>query len=201
MSVAVFHFSAALPSEVARFIGTFAWLGVDVFFVISGFVIPLSLHDRGYRPSHYPNFLLRRLLRLEPPYLVSIAMVILLEYLSSLAPGFRYRFEGDSPIGGERSQPASMRQWWARMDRLFPGFSFEVRDVVVSGPPWRMRIYTQLDFRKPMPDGTPYTNVVGATITTPAAGIAQWVDNGTLTGGVAPLSLPAGKRHYRIQAE
>mgnify|MGYP003596327543 CR=1 FL=1 len=80
--------------------------------------------------------------------------------LESLAPGFRYRFEGDSPIGGERTQAASMRQWWARMYRLFPGFSFAVRDVVVSGPPWRMRIYTQLDFRKPLPDGTPYTNVV-----------------------------------------
>jgi hypothetical protein len=35
-----------------------------------------------------------------------------------------------------------------------------VRDVVVSGPPWHTRIFTQLDFVKPLPDGTPYTNVV-----------------------------------------
>ena len=89
MSIAAFHFSVPLSSEAARFISTFAWLGVDAFFVISGFVIPLSLHGRGYRLGHYPNFMLRRLLRLEPPYLVSIAMVILLGYLSSLVPGFR----------------------------------------------------------------------------------------------------------------
>jgi len=89
ISVAAFHFSGPLSSEAAKFIGTYTWLGVDVFFVISGFVIPLSLHGRGYRPSHFPTFMLRRLLRLEPPYLASIAMVILLGYLSSLAPGFQ----------------------------------------------------------------------------------------------------------------
>ena len=89
ISVAAFHFSGPLSSEAAKFISTYTWLGVDVFFVISGFVIPLSLHGRGYRPSHFPTFMLRRLLRLEPPYLVSIAMVILLGYLSSLAPGFQ----------------------------------------------------------------------------------------------------------------
>jgi ketosteroid isomerase-like protein len=80
--------------------------------------------------------------------------------IESLAPGFRYRFEGDSPIGGERSSRESMQLWWERMYRLFPGLSFVVRDVVVSGAPWHTRIYTQLDFVKPLPDGTPYMNVV-----------------------------------------
>jgi hypothetical protein len=54
----------------------------------SGFVIPLSLHGPGHQLCHFPNFMLRRLLRFEPPYLASIAMVIVLGYLSSLAPGF-----------------------------------------------------------------------------------------------------------------
>lgn len=80
--------------------------------------------------------------------------------LDSLAADFRYRFEGDSAIGGVRTTRASMEQWWQRMDRLFPGFRFVVRDVVVSGLPWHTRIYTQLDFVKPLPDGTPYVNVV-----------------------------------------
>ncbi len=80
--------------------------------------------------------------------------------VGSLAPRFRYRFEGDSPIGGVRSTQEAMRAWWQRMYRLFPGLRFVVRDVVVSGPPWHTRIYTQLDFVKPLPDGTPYTNVV-----------------------------------------
>jgi ketosteroid isomerase-like protein len=80
--------------------------------------------------------------------------------LDSLAPRFCYRFEGDSPIGGLRSSRDSMRLWWERMYRLFPGLSFEVRDVVVAGGPWHTRIFTQLDFVKPLPDGTRYGNVV-----------------------------------------
>jgi ketosteroid isomerase-like protein len=80
--------------------------------------------------------------------------------LDSLAERFSYRFEGDSPIGGIRSSRETMRLWWQRMYRLFPGLSFEVRDVVVAGWPWHTRIFTQLDFVKPLPDGTPYRNVV-----------------------------------------
>jgi ketosteroid isomerase-like protein len=80
--------------------------------------------------------------------------------LDSLAPRFRYRFEGDSPIGGVRSSRESMRLWWERMYRLFPGLAFEVRDVVVAGGPWRTRIFTHLEFVKPLPDGTRYANVV-----------------------------------------
>ena len=80
--------------------------------------------------------------------------------LDSLANGFVYRFEGDSAIGGLRSSRHSMQLWWERMYRLFPGLSFRVRDVVVAGWPWATRIYTQLDFEKPLPDGRTYTNVV-----------------------------------------
>jgi ketosteroid isomerase-like protein len=80
--------------------------------------------------------------------------------LDSLATRFTYRFEGDSPIGGVRSRRESMRLWWERMYRLFPGLSFEVRDVVVAGTPWHTRIFTLLEFLKPLPDGTRYGNVV-----------------------------------------
>ena len=80
--------------------------------------------------------------------------------IDSLAPGFHYRFEGDSPIGGVRASRESMQLWWERMYRLFPGLSFGVQDVVVRGGPWHTRIFTLLEFRKPLPDGTPYTNVV-----------------------------------------
>jgi peptidoglycan/LPS O-acetylase OafA/YrhL len=73
--------------------GSYGWLGVEVFFVISGFVIPFSLYSSQYQTRSYGRFLLRRLVRLEPPYLASIVLVILLGFASSLAPGF----QGDSP--------------------------------------------------------------------------------------------------------
>ncbi len=93
VGVALFHFSGQISSGISKVITSYGWLGVDVFFVISGFVIPLSLYGRGYTISDFPRFMLRRLVRSEPPYLASIALVILLGYASSMAPGFH----GTSP--------------------------------------------------------------------------------------------------------
>src|SRR5580658_10222082 len=88
VSVALFHFCNQLSSTGAHLVTRYGWLGVDVFFVISGFVIPLSLHGRDYELRDFPSFMLRRLVRLEPAYLISIAVVIALWYVSSAAPGF-----------------------------------------------------------------------------------------------------------------
>jgi len=50
-------------------------IGVSVFFVISGFVLPISLQN-NYRFVDFPRFLLRRFVRIEPTYLVSIVVAI-----------------------------------------------------------------------------------------------------------------------------
>ncbi len=57
--------------------GKYGYLGVDIFFVISGFVIPWSLYRTRYGFRDYPRFLLKRNIRLYPPYLASIAISIL----------------------------------------------------------------------------------------------------------------------------
>lgn len=57
-------------------------LGVDVFFVISGFVIPFSLHAGKYVLQDYFRFLYKRLLRLHPPYLAALALTLVVMYLS-----------------------------------------------------------------------------------------------------------------------
>ena len=85
LSVAWFH----LTNQTFPQAGSLGWLGVDVFFVISGFVVPLSLFGKDYRVSGFWRFLARRLVRLEPPYIVSIAIVLVLAWASALAPGFR----------------------------------------------------------------------------------------------------------------
>jgi peptidoglycan/LPS O-acetylase OafA/YrhL len=89
ISVALFHFCNQLHSAGAQLIAQYGWLGVDVFFVISGFVIPLSLHGKGYGLRNFPAFLIRRLVRLEPAYLVSVAAIVILWRLSNMVPGFR----------------------------------------------------------------------------------------------------------------
>jgi len=57
--------------------GKYGYLGVHIFFVISGFVIPWSLYRAQYVLRDYPRFLLKRNVRLYPPYLASIAVTIL----------------------------------------------------------------------------------------------------------------------------
>jgi peptidoglycan/LPS O-acetylase OafA/YrhL len=57
--------------------GKYGYLGVDIFFVISGFVIPWSMYRSRYVLRDYGRFMLKRNLRLYPPYLASIAISIL----------------------------------------------------------------------------------------------------------------------------
>ena len=60
--------------------------GVSVFFVISGFVIPYSLYRGGYRLPQYGKFVLKRIIRLDPPYLVTIILILALGFLSRVLP-------------------------------------------------------------------------------------------------------------------
>ena len=79
--------SFALP-RFLQVSGMYGWLGVEVFFVISGFVIPYTLHKSGYRVGQYFTFVWKRIVRLEPPYLLSILFVIVIGYLAAHAPGY-----------------------------------------------------------------------------------------------------------------
>ena len=49
--------------------------GVTIFFVISGFVIASSLRGAWITPRFFGNFVLRRSIRLDPPYWISIALM------------------------------------------------------------------------------------------------------------------------------
>ena len=80
---------AFLPPGLLKSSGKFGWLGVEMFFVISGFVIPFALARSGYRLTNCGTFLFKRIARLDPPYFASIALILVLAYLSAKAPGFQ----------------------------------------------------------------------------------------------------------------
>lgn len=88
LSVAWFHMTNTYPLDWVRYSGFYGGRGVDMFFVISGFIIPYSLHRAQYKFGYFPRYLLRRLVRLEPPYLVSIAVVLIIWELAARTPGF-----------------------------------------------------------------------------------------------------------------
>jgi peptidoglycan/LPS O-acetylase OafA/YrhL len=91
LAVAWYHFtngSGVLHRGWLYRSGHYGWAGVEMFFVISGFVIPYSLYKAGYRSADFSRFLWKRMARLDPPYFAAIVLCIALSYLVTLAPGF-----------------------------------------------------------------------------------------------------------------
>ena len=85
LAVVLFHFNGAikmatdtwLPQPldwVARHGGN----GVDIFFVISGFVIAYSVRNGNYTLGYLVRFMVRRSIRLDPPYWVAITIELTL---------------------------------------------------------------------------------------------------------------------------
>jgi peptidoglycan/LPS O-acetylase OafA/YrhL len=71
--------AAALAVVVAHYFGevehgtralTFGWVGVDVFFVLSGFLIGSIILQQHQRPNFFKSFYLRRAARIVPVYAV-----------------------------------------------------------------------------------------------------------------------------------
>jgi peptidoglycan/LPS O-acetylase OafA/YrhL len=62
--------------------------GVYAFFVISGFIIPYALARAGYTHRSFFRFLGKRMLRLDPPYLASIALILVLAAVAPHIPNF-----------------------------------------------------------------------------------------------------------------
>jgi len=88
LMVCVYHFThyqnvfgRLFPEDhIVRSITVHGNLGVYIFFVISGFVIPLSMFNGGYIYKKFPRFIAKRTLRIEPPYIATILLILLLGF-------------------------------------------------------------------------------------------------------------------------
>jgi peptidoglycan/LPS O-acetylase OafA/YrhL len=88
LGVAWLHLTGVYPLDAVGYSGRFLGVGVYVFFVISGFIIPYSLYATNYRVSAFPRFIARRMVRLEPPYIISILVAIVLWNIASMTSGY-----------------------------------------------------------------------------------------------------------------
>jgi peptidoglycan/LPS O-acetylase OafA/YrhL len=71
-----------------RLSGKYGFIGIDIFFVISGFILTHVLLSSNYSLKSFRKFMAHRLIRLEPPYIASIVIILILNRLSEMSPYF-----------------------------------------------------------------------------------------------------------------
>lgn len=80
LSVCLFHLMGGMlpklvvPTTKAAF--SQGWLGVIIFFVISGFIIPYSLVGKTYQVRGFFAYIKKRIVRINPPAYISLLLVI-----------------------------------------------------------------------------------------------------------------------------
>src|SRR4051812_8782153 len=81
--VFLFHYQFYGHPEWENKIGSFGWTGVDLFFVLSGFLIAGQLFSTiaGGKRIAIKEFFIKRFFRIIPPYLVVITLYALVPFL------------------------------------------------------------------------------------------------------------------------
>jgi ketosteroid isomerase-like protein len=51
-------------------------------------------------------------------------------------PAATHWFSGAHALSGRRSSPSGIEAWYQRLASVFPGITFAVQKIIVSGPPW-----------------------------------------------------------------
>lgn len=108
LAVVLYHLAGAvtdagaqawLPAS-AHWVIARGFLGVDVFFVLSGFVIAYSTRNATDRFSYLGRFALRRSIRLDPPYWLTILLELAVVTLTvRFFPGFDPAWPSGAQLG------------------------------------------------------------------------------------------------------
>lgn len=80
------------------------------------------------------------------------------QLLHRVAEDVHHAFAGDHALGGERHDRVAFGQWLSRLARLCPTMSFELQHVLVSGPPWHVRVAAHWTARVQPAAGPAYDN-------------------------------------------
>jgi peptidoglycan/LPS O-acetylase OafA/YrhL len=80
--VSLFHFTDKADyltdTNLFKQLCSIGHYGVEIFFIISGVVIPYSMHKGKYHITNFFTFFKKRLIRIEPPYLICLVLALLL---------------------------------------------------------------------------------------------------------------------------
>jgi len=102
ISVMLFHYGPPLNGHDPlqhgiTFLSQFGWTGVDLFFVLSGFLIAGILLDARGADNYFSSFYARRVLRIFPAYYVALLIAfflfpVLLPGIERVSPNAHERF-------------------------------------------------------------------------------------------------------------
>lgn len=107
------------------------WIGVDLFFVLSGFLITGILADTRNNQHRFRNFYARRTLRIFPLYYAVVALAVF------VLPEFHFR-------GAQRMPDPGPQQWWfwLYLSNFLSAQTSRVGHVLI-GPAWSLAIEEQ----------------------------------------------------------
>lgn len=93
LMVLLFHFiyyyngdTYLVSNETVRDWSTFGAQGVEMFYIISGYVMSLSLSRKNYTLRNYPKYLLKRGLRILPLYWSVVGIILIIQLVWKVAP-------------------------------------------------------------------------------------------------------------------
>jgi peptidoglycan/LPS O-acetylase OafA/YrhL len=98
ISVCLFHFcnlnvynaQTYLPTESKLLLfSNIIWYFMFSFFIISSYILFYSLANEQYTLKQYSKFITKRFLRIYPPFLISVIIFILIQYLFTLNPHYQ----------------------------------------------------------------------------------------------------------------
>ena len=129
MAVVIYHCHPRLAGTPVYSASLWGWTGVNLFFVLSGFLITSILLEARGKPRYFRNFYIRRALRIWPVYV----LVLVVCYLN--APWF---------IGPTVRQAIRTAPWWAYV--LFLQNLFHLALPSPITPTWSLAIEEQYYF-------------------------------------------------------
>jgi peptidoglycan/LPS O-acetylase OafA/YrhL len=129
LSVVIYHCHPRLVGTWLLYPALWGWAGVNLFFVLSGFLITSILIEARDKEKYFRNFYARRALRIWPVYL----LVLVVCYLN--APWF---------VGLPVGEAIRIAPWWAYL--LFLQNIFHLALPPAIGQTWSLAIEEQYYF-------------------------------------------------------
>jgi len=142
------HVFSASPigAWVAR-LATCGWFGVHLFFVISGYILgmPFAVANlSGNSPVNLKAYFLRRLTRLEPPFLLSLALLFLVraggQHQAGLLPHLLATSLYSHTLVYHNSSPISAVTWSLEVEVQFYILAPLLGLMYRIGPTWARRL-------------------------------------------------------------